>query len=65
MNIMKKALICFAMLMCGASGSAFSQSCASIGDSDQRAYCYAKQRNGSCASIGSSDLRAQCYAEKR
>ncbi|WP_166217092.1 hypothetical protein [Pseudomonas atagonensis] len=45
------------------SGYAFA-GCASIHDSDQRAYCEAK--NGStCSSIHDSDLRNQCEAMKR
>lgn len=45
------------------SGYAFA-GCDSIGDSDQRAYCKAKEGRGSCGSINDRDLRAQCDALK-
>ncbi|MFL1552589.1 hypothetical protein ACI77I_26500, partial [Pseudomonas sp. D47] len=44
------------------SGYAFA-GCDSIGDSDQRAYCRAKEGHGSCNSISASDLRYTCNAE--
>ncbi|NWB97151.1 hypothetical protein HX882_14720 [Pseudomonas gingeri] len=39
------------------SGYAYA-GCNSIGDSDQRHYCYAKTGHGRCLSISNSDLRA-------
>lgn len=44
------------------SGYTFA-SCASISDSDQRAFCNARQSGSSCANISNSELRAECNAE--
>ena len=39
-----------------------SGSCYNISNSDEQAYCLAKQGKGSCYAIISSDLRARCNA---
>ncbi|VVE30825.1 hypothetical protein PCO31010_03664 [Pandoraea commovens] len=61
---MKNRHICLAMLMLGASSLAFAQSdCSAIQDSDQRAYCNAREGLGQCESISDGNLAAICRAE--
>ena len=46
------------------SGYTFA-GCASISNSDQRAYCEAREKGSSCSYISNSDLRNECEAMKR
>ncbi|WP_431602852.1 hypothetical protein [Pseudomonas orientalis] len=57
----KTMRLMFVMLLM-VSGYAFA-GCDSIGDSDQRAYCKAKEGLGNCGSINDRDLRYACNAQ--
>ncbi|AZF42519.1 hypothetical protein C4J87_2360 [Pseudomonas sp. R1-43-08] len=61
-NLGRKTMRVFFLLLMMISGYTFA-GCDSIGDSDQRAYCKAKEGRGSCGSINDRDLRYACNAE--
>jgi hypothetical protein len=58
----KKTMKLIFVVLLMISGYAFA-GCATIGDSDQRAYCRAKEGSGTCGSISNRDLRHACNAE--